>query len=240
MLESPDVLQLLGSVVVHLTQQECRGPHNTPPILVLLELSPLKLIAGFDLAPQEPIPITPPSLLCCAVVDVFQSQNDVSPFLGLIDENSTLPNRMPDLTRADDSDSLSELIIACSDNTMSDRMPDILSAVIESPNDDTMSRVINPDTMSNLMSDVLRITDSWPVMHCDRSSHLDDSDRLSNLKDSDRSSHLNNSDRLSPFEKPDSLSDDTSDMLSHFEKPDSSSDDNSDRLSHLNDCTPDS
>ncbi len=65
---------------------------------------------------------------------------------------------------------------------MSDRIPDILSAVIESPNDDMMSRVINPgvhraersDTMSNLMSDMLRITDSWPVIHCDRSSHLDD------------------------------------------------------------------
>ena len=55
------------------------------------------------------------------------------------------------------------------DDTMSDRMPDVLSVVIESPNDDTMSRVINPDvhraersdTMSNLMSDVLRITDSY-------------------------------------------------------------------------------
>ena len=138
---------------------------------------------------------------------------------------------MPDLTQADDSDSLSELIIACSDDTMSDRMPDVLSVVIESPNDDTMSRMINPDvhraersdTLSNLMSDVLRITDSWPVIHCDRSSHLDDSDRSSNMKDSDRSSHLNNGDRSSPFEKPDSSSDDTSD-----------------RSSHLNDSTPDS
>jgi hypothetical protein len=72
---------------------------------------------------------------------------------------------------------------------MSDRMPDILSAVIESPNDDTMSPVINPDmdraersgTMSNLMSDVLRITDSWPVIYCDRLSHLDDSDKSSHL-----------------------------------------------------------
>jgi hypothetical protein len=175
-------------------------------------------------------------------------KNDVSPFLGLIDKSSTLPNRTPDLTRADDSDSLCELIIACSDNTMSDRMPDVLSTVIESPNDDIMSRVINPDvhrakrsdTMSNLMSDVLRITDSWPVIHCDRSSHSDDSDRPSNLKDSDRSSHLNNGDRLSPFEKPDRLSDDTSDRLSHFDKPDSLSDDNSDRSSHLNDSMPDS
>jgi hypothetical protein len=130
---------------------------------------------------------------------------------------------------------------------MSDRMPDVLSAVIESPNDDTMFRVINPDvhraersdTMSNLMSDVLRITDSWPVIHCDRSSHLDDSDRSSNLKDSDRLSHLNNGDRLSPFEKPDSLSDDTSDMSSHFDKPDSSNGDDSDRSSPLFD-TPDS
>ena len=104
-----------------------------------------------------------------ALLDVFESKNEVSPFLGLIDESSTLPNRTPDLTRADDSDSLSELIIACSDDTMSDRMPDVLSVVIESPNDDTMSRVINPDmhraersdTLSNLMSDVLTITDSW-------------------------------------------------------------------------------
>ena len=76
---------------------------------------------------------------------MLESQYDVFPFLRLIDESSTLPNRTPDLTRADDSDSLSELIIACSDNTMSDRMPDVLSVVIESPNDDPMSRVINPD-----------------------------------------------------------------------------------------------
>ena len=120
--------------------------------------------------------------------------------IGILTNNMT-----PDLTRADDSDSLSELIIACSDNTMSDRMPDVLSAVIESPNDDTMSRVINPDvhraersdTMSNLMSDVLRITDSWPV--------IDDSDRSSLLNDSDRSSH---------FEKPDNLPVDNSDRSS--------------------------
>jgi hypothetical protein len=80
---------------------------------------------------------------------------------------------------------------------VSERMPDVLIAVIESPNDDTMSHMINPDvhraersgTKSNLMSDVLRIADSWPVIHCDRSSHLDDSDRSSNLKDSGRSSH---------------------------------------------------
>jgi hypothetical protein len=231
-----------------MTLQECQGPHNTPPNVVLLELSSLKLIAGLDLAPREPIPMTPPALLCCALLDVFKLQKDVSPFLGLIDESSTLPNRTPDFTRADDSDSLSELIIACSVNTMSDTMPDVLSTVIESPNDDTMSLVINPDAhraersdkMSNLMSDVLRITDSWPVIHCDRSSHLDDSDRSSNLKDSDRSSHLNNGDRSSSFEKPDSSSDDTSDRSSHFEKSDSSSDDNSDRSSHLNDSTSDS
>jgi hypothetical protein len=168
------MMQLLGSVVVYMT----------PPNLVLLELSPLKLIAGLDLAPPEPMPMTPPALLCCALLHVFESQNDVSPFLGLIDESSTLPNMTPDLTRADDSDSLSELIIVCSDDTMSNRMPDVLSAVIESPNDDTMSRVIDPDvhraersdTMSNRMSDMLRITDSWPVIHCDRLSHLDDSD----------------------------------------------------------------
>ena len=52
--------------------------------------------------------------------------------------------------------------------------------------------------MSNLMSDVPRITDSWPVMD-----------------DSDRSSLVNDSDRLS-LKKPDSLSDDTSDRSSHF------------------------
>jgi hypothetical protein len=176
MLESPDDLQFLGSVVVHMTLKECRGPHHVTPNSVLLELSPLGLIAGLDLAPLEAIPMTPPVLLCRASLDVFDSQNDVSPYLGLIDESSTLPNRTPDLTGADDSDSLSELINAC--DTMSDRMPDVLSAVIESPNDDTMSRVINPDvhraersdTTSNLMSDVLRITDSWPVIHCDRLS----------------------------------------------------------------------
>jgi hypothetical protein len=102
--------------------------------------------------------MTSPALLCHALLDVFESQSDVPPFLGLIDESSMLPNRTPDLTRADDSDRLSELITACSYDTMSDRMPDVLSAVIESPNDDTMSRVIKPDvyraersdTMSNL------------------------------------------------------------------------------------------
>jgi hypothetical protein len=68
------------------------------------------LIAGLDLAPPEPIQMTmtPPALLCHALLDVFKSQNDVPPFLGLIDESSTLPNRTPDLTRADDSESLSE------------------------------------------------------------------------------------------------------------------------------------
>jgi hypothetical protein len=93
-------------------------------------------------------------------------------------------------------------------------MPDVLSVVIETPNDDTMSRVINPDmhraersdTMSNLMSDVLRMTDSWPVM--------DDSDRSSHLNNGDRSSHLNNGDRSSHFDKPDSLSVDNSDRSS--------------------------
>ena len=113
---------------------------------------------------------------------------------------------------------LSELITACSDDTMSDRMPDVLSAVIESPNDDKMSRVINPDvhraersdTMSNLMSDVLRITDSWPVME----ESNDNSDRSPHLNDSDRSSHF--------VDKLDSLNGDDSDRLSHlFDKPDS-------------------
>jgi hypothetical protein len=60
---------------------------------------------------------------------------------------------MPDLTQADDADSLSKLIIACSDYTMSNRMPDVLSAVIESPDDDSMSRLINPDSLSDDNSD---------------------------------------------------------------------------------------